>query len=456
MVKDYEIEALAMDLKSFAAHMIGVQVAGEFWDQLDEWREHIMQLVDAQEFATKAHVDLINQELTKIAQKEAEDRAESFGLAMLALSLVTGPLISYVAGRIEHVIYPRLAPVVKERSIRIRGTSKKGLWQQKVIREDHFNEVHAKVFGDLTGQVIGLGINGITKLATPDLGPTKTARAMVPMSDTMASFKRRLGDAFVAQAKVTRGAILSLAGSIANNPNWGFECLEKLYKQYQGHANPERSEKATLQNLAYGMIRQDIDRVRRQWANDWFFYGNNPPVIFEADLREAMEIEQWSLWILNDGLGMDWVKQRIAGKAGYFETKVRKYQSKTFGDRLIPDAIVRRLADFEILEARSFTQSWEKTKRKVERNTKREAEPKPRSEAERKLRDDRWKKEDAELLKQRPSISIGDSLDSKQEYEALQVWAKDHPPQLSEGNLMFTKRHIQPIDDIVRSGKYRL
>jgi hypothetical protein len=436
--------------------LIGTQTVGEYWDQLDAWKQHLIDLVDAQEDATKAQSELVQNEYQRILQKEAQERADAFGLAMIGLSLVTGPLVSFVAGKIEHVWYPKLAPMVKERAIRIKGMGKGGLWKQKMIRETHFNEVHAKVIGDLGGQVTGMGINGIISVASPDLSAAKNAQAAVTLAPDMKSFKKRLGDAFVEQAKATRGAILSLSGSIASNPNWGFECLDKLYKQYQGHVNPQRSEKATIQNLAYSMIRQDVDRMRERWANDWLFYGNNPPMINEDELRKAMEIEQWALWILSEELGVTTKTKSSRMKGDYFDRTEYTYKGKTFGNRPLPEGIVHRLADFDILAARTLSQIFEKANREKDDKTRRNTEPAPRTPAERQLRDQRWKQEDEEARQQRPSIEIGVHLDDTKEIEALQTWAKENPPTLSDAKLMSRKRTLLSIEQIIRSGKYRM
>ena len=106
-------------------------------------------------------------------QKELE---AATGLAMLAFSLVAGPVLSWVAGKIQYNLFPKYAssPQMRERLVFI--AEKDSMWgkEHHLFEVDH-DKVWAKVFGDLGKEVAGLGIDAALKVVTPDSSAAKTA-----------------------------------------------------------------------------------------------------------------------------------------------------------------------------------------------------------------------------------------------------------------------------------------
>lgn len=47
------------------------------------------------------------------------------------------------------------------------------------------------------------------------------------------------------------------------------------------------------------MITEQVQRLREQWANEWFYYGHDPNLREQPVLEEEMEREIWALWIRN-------------------------------------------------------------------------------------------------------------------------------------------------------------
>ncbi len=48
-------------------------------------------------------------------------------------------------------------------------------------------------------------------------------------------------------------------------------------------------------NHIYGLV----NRQREEWAqrDDWFYYGRQPPVVYQSPMMSAIETEMWAYWI---------------------------------------------------------------------------------------------------------------------------------------------------------------
>ena len=105
--------------------------------------------------------------------------------------------------------------------------------------------------------------------------------------------------------------------------------------------------------MAKEMINADIDIKRREWADTWFFYGHNPGTT--RGLAENIERELWGLWILNEKLKTG---AHYIGSTGnpLVAAKIPIVVGTTFGDPGVPELVLRRLADFGIVEARTQLQ----------------------------------------------------------------------------------------------------
>ena len=337
--------------------------------------------------------------------------------------------------------------------------------------ETDYNKVHAKMFGDLGAKVAGLGIEKGLNVVTPDSSLAQNA-IQVAASSGQTSFKTNLENALAAQATLTSDAIMSLANNINENVNYGAECLEKVRRVNPRARNPKVSEKE-LEVMAKEMINADIDIKRREWADTWFFYGHNPGTT--RGLAENIERELWGLWILNEKLktGAHYIGST---DNPLLAAKIPIVVGTTFGDPGVPELVLRRLADFGIVEARTQLQKLKliaaqiaKEQLVAERRRKEDDEAaaayrkaledaegaddparerayveRQQYEANKKLQERRAKEEKPEP----PPITVGSEVDTQAEIDALESWAKTHPPTLSSGNMMHSKREIGSIRDI--------
>jgi hypothetical protein len=97
----------------------------------------------------------------------------------------------------------------------------------------------------------------------------------------------------------------------------------------------------------------------------------------------------------------------------------------TFGEAGVPDLVLRRLADFDVVYARNQQQVREQTRRIIERKNAALEDP-----------DAPPSKEDY------PLHNVGDLVDTQKEIDALESWAKKHPTRLSSAGLMSTPRSL--------------
>src|SRR5262245_14846526 len=96
-----ELTALEVELKNYAHSLVADHLTADYEAQIRKWQRYFNELVDAQTAALNRHQGVLDAVRKQI---EAERQA-AFGLAMLALSFVTGPILSWVGGTIQYKLY---------------------------------------------------------------------------------------------------------------------------------------------------------------------------------------------------------------------------------------------------------------------------------------------------------------------------------------------------------------
>jgi hypothetical protein len=453
-------------------------------------------MVSAQADAISVHAQVLKDAGEEI--KKAQEAA--FGLAMLALSMVAGPVMHWIGSSIEFHWFPKYTGKLKERTIHI-SSSKDGWWNVKKIQEVHHNEVWAKVFGDVAHDGGHFVIDKSLERLEPDSKLLNEAENATDVAASSSSwdFKRNLENAMSKQASVTMDQIMSWANRILEDRRgFGQAFLQKVYQR-----NPRLKDarKEFLQDQGEALIVEEIDAKRSQWANsgDWFYYANDPPATTKEEIRNAMEIELWALWILNQELR---IEVHNSGDPILVDNTHYYTVSKTFGRHGVPDPVLRHLIDFGVVQGRTreerreeqrrwmemkerqerqddlknqkdlkdanhlFTTRKPYTKEELDRiNAERNSGPRVIDmEAERRARkenEDRKIKRiqaafdrDAELnsvhpaTADRPVIDVGSQVDTQGEIDALESWAKKHPLALSAARLSGYKRTLGSIKDI--------
>src|SRR5688572_8442968 len=96
--------ALEVELKTYAHDMVADHVKEEYDSQIrSKWQPMINQLVDGQAEALRRHQEVLD----KVRKQKAEQLEAIFGLSMLALSFVAGPLLSWISGKIQYSWFPK-------------------------------------------------------------------------------------------------------------------------------------------------------------------------------------------------------------------------------------------------------------------------------------------------------------------------------------------------------------
>src|SRR5262249_54038161 len=83
------------------------------------------------------------------------------------------------------------------------------------------------------------------------------------------------------------------------------------------------------------------------------YYANDPPATTKEEIRNAIEIELWAMWILNQELRIEVYN---AGDPILVDNTRYYTVSKTFGRHGVPEPVLRHLADFGVVQGRTGEQ----------------------------------------------------------------------------------------------------
>lgn len=389
---------LANELRDYAHDLLAIHVVADYDYQMGKWQRHINLVVDAQNEAHKRH------------KKILEDIAASDAFAMLALSFVAGPMLSWVSGAVQYNLYPRYAKTLSQR-MGAKGTEVKG----------DPSKVAAKIFGDTAASTVQLGTDRLFQLAAVD--PARRVNLAAATSGSIASFKTTLENALIEEGDLRKKAIRDLAMRIRKDPNYGEDVLKKMYRIVP---NSETQPYHAQEAAAKGMIRAGIDCTRIGWACDWLYYGNDPAPEAIDVMSNKMECEIWALWILDQKFRM-------------LERKPWDPAPVTFPvgeDIALREEIVKRLVDLDIVLAqpKEIPRAWPlPSAGPTEESMKQVKEQLAR------------RKNDVSLSI--PVLREGD-IDTKEEVRALNEWAAHHPPALLGGKKSHVPRILPPVEKI--------
>jgi hypothetical protein len=465
--------ALELALQNYAEGLVTTYVKNEYDNQIKKWQEHINVLVDEQHAALERVQNLLND----VQQQMASEADALRGFATMALGMVGGVALSWIAGTIQYTLYPkyastkvwtRLATVEKVAPIGYRITQ----GQSKIVEP---SPVWGQVYGDLGKTITGLGMDKAIQVLTSDYKAARDANQKVATADNHQSFKTLLENAMLANARLTSDAIMSVGMGIHQNIDYGSDCLKKL-RRIDSRARDRKVNDRDLQLMAMDMINKDVDALRQQWANDWLYYGNDPGSTM--GVSNSIELELWGLWILNENLKLTKGHRKWAVDEG-MQSPDEWVAGATFPDAGVPGKVLNRLADFGVVEARTMVQkvarriadaeARERNNRRAVSFTVREKQPmdsgpararrelaeaierdalQRERDAQEQKNGKRQETEQEQELRDRPRIKIVGWMDKQEEIDALESWAKNHSPKVMAGQLKHTKRTLVPIKNI--------
>jgi hypothetical protein len=484
MATSTELYVVALALADYAHKKLTDHMKWDYERQLGRWRDHFNLMISAQEEAVARHTAVLKQAKDSIQQA---DQA-TLGLAMLAFSLVGGPLMHWVGAKIEHHWFPKFTGKLQERTRYIQQTTDGVFYtrQAEHYKEVGHNAMHAAIFGDVVkdaGNAAGASV--IDKLIKPsppnnDLINSANTAATLAGASSPADFRGKLERALWQQAEVTIDKFMSWANRILEDRRkFGYDVLEKLY-QRQPHLRKDTTPKETLQDQGEAIIVEEINRKREAWANSggWFYYANNPPNTTKTKIADNLEVELWALWVLEERLNVYTHQAPVEFGTTMPVTQLR---GKTFGSMMLPEAVLRKLGDYGVVLGRTKQQRREEQARWIALREQKELEEKvkagkvrpwnskegfgPPTQAElNEWSKTDWKKRREEqairglqraqeldsvhkATEDRPVIDVGKMVDTEAEILALETWAKKHQ-MMHAGRLTGTKRPLGSIRDV--------
>lgn len=411
-------------IRHHAHKMLEGHVQGEYESQILEWKKYINRVVDAERDALKSHQDVLNKVINE--QQKADQRSAMF--AMIALQLLAGPALSWITGAIEMRVMPKLLSTNRMSSTLVDLQTSLSQKPKQFIMwksETEYSQIASKVFGELSSNAVSKLafdpiIAAITKvpernnnnLSYQELMNVSLIPDNAESRDLHDSLKTRLENALMDEERKTKNQILDLAIKIQRNPLIGKVVLEHLYKKRPEVAKMNIRDKQTA---AERFVESIVDGHREKWAQEWLYYGNNPPTTSTTEMARKIEREIWAFWILDQEFK---VKESTTGTmiGEYYEKGPTRIWAEGRNKIELHPLIVDHLIQLDVV----FPQSVYEVIKRHERQT-----ANPNGET--------------------PSVSIEGEVDSEKEIQDLKNWAKNRKPGYLSGAVDYTRRALPPI-----------
>ena len=424
MAKNDDIN-LHRELRSYAHQYITIETKQEYEQQLRAWNRYFNLVLDAEERALKKHEEAL-QKIKEKQQAEAQ-------IAALALSLVSGLALSWLSGTVQYLITPRFASKYQTRVSQVvfkdRGPHSSGFFKNVqgdfrwiISSEATHSKTMAKMFGDASANIVQTTVTDpLISTATADSVTRDSKKSFSELTlpynpdiDVLASLRTKLQNTMSYETDYTVKTLMGLGQRVFDSENFGEFVMKKATERYN---IPKDADEKTKEREGKKYIQEMLDNKRKEWSDDWFYYGWDPPVSSIEDMSRTIEREIWGLWILDQ----EFKQQRYAIYGAINRNGPRSvswiYDYKGRDGLEFGEPILDRLIDLDVVIARTQDQFESWTRRRVL---------------------DNWTKPYDSLVK------INDSLDTKDEITAIEKWAKDHPPELLAGGISGTKRTLKP------------
>lgn len=414
------------EIRNHAHKLLANHVHGEYEDRILEWKKYINRVVDAERDALKSHEDI----LKRVINEKQKEQQRSAMFAMIALQLLAGPALSWITGVIETRIAPKLLSANRMQSTLVDLQTSLSQRPKRFIMwksESEYNEVAAKVYGEFASNAVSkLAFDPIIAAITsvPERGGTNKsyqelmAVSLIPDNaesrDLHFSLKTRLENALADQQQKTMQQILDLALRIQRSPNIGKVILGYLYKKQPEVAKMSIRDKQTA---AQRFVESIIDGHREKWAQEWLYYGNDPPMTSTDEMARKIEREIWALWILDQEFKV-YVQQR-GSFAGEVDSTWDEYYVEGRDEIELHPLIIDRLIELDVVFPQSVFEMMERHRRQL-----------------------------ANPNGEKPSVSISGGVDDQQELDDLKNWAKKRQPDYLSGRIDYIPRRLQPIASV--------
>jgi hypothetical protein len=391
-------------LQQYAHNLVADHLKAEYEYQINRWASTIDHMVDAHQAATERQqkvFEVAHRAILKTKQKQ-QVQAEIW---MTVFTILSGPGVSWAAGAVQHTLYPKFGPKVKTRIADAFGK------YEYTTREDRERN-WGKLFGDMSKGVAEFGIDRTLKPDAPRPGSdVQNLMARITQASNLLSFGTNLKDALRQQAELTIKAIMSLAMKINESSDYGPACLQRLERL---DPRMKRASAAEREARAKAMIVNDIDRQRGKWADEWFYYGREPHPTRQPTLIDAVELELWAFWILQEQFKIETVNIQSGDKV----TNEPHVIGKSGFDLTYAPPVLERLGDYDVVVGQNQKQRDQQLQRGVEEDSPND----------------------------RPLMEVYPTLGDK-EIKLLENWATKHNPNAG-ANLRTYKRTLGSILDV--------
>lgn len=290
-------EDAAQNLEQLKDRVIGI-IDKELALQKEKWATKFDVMADAYDTA----IGRVN---AKIRSVKSDQRAGE-ELILAAVALVAGKAVGW------------LAPKAKDRLMSAYPTQWKDMFvdgEYTAYASKAPGEVRAAYFG----KVIQPGMDKVTSAAIRNLFPAAgEVSADPPKKGGYISFRTELKETFSGEMKRAQSELAKLA-HVGLRSGFGMALIKELkampaYLNARVRATPEVLEEA-------GSIRimTDFDNLRKDWAEKWFYYGNDPAdsVIRWTNLPDAMEVSLWAMWIIGQDFKVVPLQTSAAPRIGF-------------------------------------------------------------------------------------------------------------------------------------------
>jgi hypothetical protein len=342
------VSLLEHQLTDYAYKLIDGAVKQEYGNMIVNWEKHANNIITYAKWAFKNH------ELTLTRIKEEQRANHEF--ALLALSLVAGPAISFVAGALEHRVYAQLFGKQKATGSYVRVPTPTATVRVPVIDRRAHSETAAKVFGDFGGSLVqSLLVNPAIKAAAPSETALERQINLAADSTDLESFESSIKNTILEGKKLGETAIANYAGTILKDHEFGRKWLKKVQDAEPGYLILNDQ---AIRTMGEGMIRNEVDKQRRKWAKEWLYFGRNPRPITASYATNAIEVEIWRFWILRENF-------RFYGPVDDINQPGQPVMA--LGRSVIQiDEILTRLVELGVHGARSKAEKEKKVRRQLQ------------------------------------------------------------------------------------------
>jgi hypothetical protein len=249
----------AEDLQNYAADWIALDFKTEYERQIVKWRSAMRNVVSAFAHALQEHLDTL-----KAADAEKQFKWE---LAMLALSIATAGCMRWIGATIQYKFAP------------------KALSRIDTKRDPADKETYSRTWSAvLGGTTEDLGVISYEQ-AAKQFAPPVLDFDLKPAD--IETFRTHLENTLDAAVNIFTGQLAELARSLRESKDFG----EKWLRQAKGD-----------KDAAKALVRRKLAELRVDWSRKWPYYGNDPNLRSDRELRLEIERQLWATWLRNMNL----------------------------------------------------------------------------------------------------------------------------------------------------------